>query len=131
MVSPTIKDHWGIPVCMFSGQRHPEDRKGCEFLSEKAEMLLKEAGAVHTWQTVGGGGQGGGQHQAGTARMGNDPQTSVTNKYGQVHEIDNLFIADGSLVPTNAGFNPALTFMALGFWVGEYIGENFKHVISG
>lgn len=129
-VSPTVKDHWGIPVVQFSGERHALDHEHCKFLSEKAEILLKEAGAVETWQRVGGKGQGGGQHQAGTARMGNDKQTSVTNKYGQVHDIDNLFIADGSLIPNNAGFNPSLTIMALGFWVGEYIGSNFKHVIK-
>jgi len=130
MVSPTIKDHWGVPVSMFSGARHPIDHEHCKFLSEKAEILLKEAGAVETWQTVGGKGQGGGHHQSGTARMGKDKQTSVVNRYGQVHDIDNLFVADGSQVPNNAGLNPALTYMALGYWVGEYIGENFKHVAN-
>jgi choline dehydrogenase-like flavoprotein len=53
--------------------------------------------------------------------MGNDPATSVTNRYGQVHEIDNLFIADGSLHVNNGGFNPALTIMALAFWVSDHI----------
>lgn len=130
MVSPTVKDHWGIPVAQFSGVRHPLDHEHCKFLSEKAEILLKEAGAIQTWQQIGGKGQSGGHHQAGTARMGNDKQTSVTNKFGQIHDIDNLFVADGSLIPNNAGFNPSLTIMALGFWVGEYIGENFKHVIG-
>lgn len=130
MVSSTVKDHWGIPVVQFSGARHPLDHEHCKFLSSKAEILLQEAGAVETWQSVGGRGQSGGHHQAGTARMGNDKQTSVTNKYGQVHDIDNLFIADGSLIPNNAGFNPSLTIMALGYWVGEYIGENFKHITS-
>tara|TARA_B100000809_G_C15138184_1_gene531625 strand:- start:4898 stop:6553 length:1656 start_codon:yes stop_codon:yes gene_type:complete len=129
-VSPNVKDHWGIPVVQFSGGRHPLDREHCKFLSEKAEMLLKEAGAIKTWQHLGGKGQGGGHHQAGTARMGNDKKTSVTNKYGQVHDIDNLFIADGSLIPNNGGFNPSLTIMALGYWVGEHISENFKHVIK-
>jgi choline dehydrogenase-like flavoprotein len=128
-ISPTVKDHWGIPVVQFSGARHPLDHEHCKFLSEKAEILLKEAGAIETWKWVGGKGQGGGHHQAGTARMGNDKQTSVTNRYGQVHDIENLFVADGSLIPTNAGLNPALTIMALGYWVGEYIGENFRHVI--
>ena len=93
-------------------------------------MLLKEAGAVKTWKNIGGRGQGRGQHQAGTARMGNDKKTSVTNKYGQIHEIDNLFVADGSLIPNNAGFNPSLTIMALGYWVGNYIGKNFKHLLT-
>lgn len=129
-VSPTVKDHWGIPVVQFSGKRHKIDHEHCKFLSQKAEDLLLEAGAVQTWQRIGGKGSTGGHHQAGTARMGNDKQTSVTNKYGQVHDIDNLFVADGSLIPNNAGFNPSLTIMALGFWVGEYIGENFKHLVK-
>ena len=78
------------------------DHEHCKWLSSKAEVVLKEAGAAYTWQRVGGRGLSGGQHQAGTARMGNDPQTSVCNRYGQVHGIDNLFVADGSLFVTNA-----------------------------
>jgi choline dehydrogenase-like flavoprotein len=58
--------------------------------------------------------------------MGNDPKTSVTNKYGQVHDIDNLFVADGSLHVTNGGFNPVLTIMALGYWVSDYIKKEWK-----
>ena len=53
--------------------------------------------------------------------MGHDPQSSVTNRYGQVHGIDNLYIADGSLHVTNGAFNPVLTIMALGYWVAEHI----------
>lgn len=58
--------------------------------------------------------------------MGADPRTSVTNKAGQVHDIDNLFISDGSLHVTNGGFNPALTITALGFWVGSRITEGWR-----
>ena len=129
-VSEKYKDFWGIPIIQFSGKRHFLDHEHCKFLSSKAELLLKEAGAIQTWQKIGGKGQGRGQHQAGTARMGNDKQTSVTNKYGQIHDVDNLFVADGSLIPNNAGFNPSLTIMALGFWVGSYIGNNFKHLLK-
>lgn len=82
---------------------------------------MQKCGAFQTWQTLPGLGVSGGQHQAGTCRMGNDPQTSVTNAYGRVHDIENLFIADGSLHVTNGGFNPALTIMALAFRVGEHI----------
>jgi choline dehydrogenase-like flavoprotein len=53
-VDPSIKDFWGIPVVRLSGHRHPKDVEGCEFLSGKAEMILKEAGASTTWQSVGG-----------------------------------------------------------------------------
>lgn len=125
-IDPEIKDDWGIPTVRLTGSRHEYDRTGCQFMSDKAEEILKEAGAYFTWQSVGGGGLSGGQHQAGTARMGNDPKTSVTNKFGQVHEIDNLFIADGSLNVTNGGFNPALTIMALGYWVGDHIVKNWN-----
>jgi choline dehydrogenase-like flavoprotein len=58
--------------------------------------------------------------------MGNDPATSVTNRFGQTHEIDNLFVADGSLHVTNSGFNPVLTIMALGYWVGDAIVRGWR-----
>ncbi len=132
-VDPVVKDFWGIPVVRLSGARHHKDIDGGRFLAEKAENWLKEAGAIQTWQSVGGGGGlSGGQHQAGTCRMGNDPKTSVTDKYGRVHDVPNLFVADGSLHVNNGGFNPALTIMALGFRVGGYIagewskGNRFK-----
>jgi choline dehydrogenase-like flavoprotein len=121
-VDPVVKDFWGIPVVRLSGSRHKKDVEGCRLMSEKAELWLKEAGAVFTWQNVGGGkGLSGGQHQAGTCRMGNDPKTSVTDKYGRIHAVPNLFVADGSLNVSNGGFNPALTIMALGYRVGGYI----------
>ena len=87
---------------------------------------MKEAGAVRTWTSVPGLGLSGGQHQAGTCRMGNDSKTSVTNRYGQVHDVDNLFVADASLHVTNGGFNPVLTIMALGYWVSSYIKREWK-----
>jgi choline dehydrogenase-like flavoprotein len=125
-IDPNVKDHWGIPVARLSGHRHKSDVETGKFLASKAEMVLKEAGATDIWTSTPGMGVSGGQHQAGTCRMGNDPKTSVTNKFGQVHDIDNLFVADGSLNVTNGGFNPALTIMALGYWVGGHIVERFK-----
>lgn len=125
-VDPVVKDHWGIPVARISGRRHPHDFEIGRFIATRAELWLKEAGAIQTWMNMPGSNISGGQHQAGTCRMGHDPKTSVTNKYGQVHDIDNLFIADGSLHVTNGGFNPVLTIMALGYWVGDYIKRNWK-----
>lgn len=126
-VDPTVKDFWGIPVVRMSGSADERDIQGCKLMSEKAELWLKEAGAVHTWQSVGGGrGLSGGQHQAGTCRMGNDPKTSVTDKYGRVHAVPNLFVADASLHVNNGGFNPALTIMALAYRIGGFIASEWS-----
>jgi len=125
-VDPGVRDHWGIPVARLSGGRHPSDLETGRFLASKAEQWLREAGAVSVWHNLPGRGLSGGQHQAGTCRMGNDPKTSVTNRLGQLHDVDNLFVADAGLHVTNGGFNPALTIMALGFWVGHHIAEAWK-----
>ncbi len=130
-LDPKRKDYWGIPLLQSSGLLHPHDAEIGQFLAEKSERVLREIGIEEVYRTapaVGSkrGAYGGGQHQAGTCRMGNDPKTSVTNRYGQVHDIDNLFVADGSLHVTNGGFNPVLTIMALGYWVGDYIVREWK-----
>jgi len=125
-VDPAVKDAWGIQVCRLSGSRHPYDLQGGDFLSKKAEVIIKAMGATRVWRNGPSLGLSGGQHQAGTCRMGNDPKTSVTNRYGQVHQIDNLFIADASLHVNNGGFNPALTIMALAYWVSNHIKIGWK-----
>lgn len=53
--------------------------------------------------------------------MGDDPASSVTDRFGRVHGHKNLYIADGSLHVTNGGFNPSLTILALAFRVAETI----------
>jgi len=127
MVDPTVKDFWGVPVVRLSGTSHVKDKEGCMLMSEKAELWLKEAGAIQTWQSVGGEKElSGGQHQAGTCRMGNDTKTSVVDKYGRVHSTTNLFVADASLHVNNGGFNPVLTIMALGYRVGGYIASEWS-----
>jgi choline dehydrogenase-like flavoprotein len=126
-VSRDVKDYWGIPVARISGFKLDEDIRTARFIAEKAEQWLRTAGAKEIWQSIPGTGVSGSQHQAGTCRMGDDQQTSVTNKYGQVHDVDNLFVADGSLHVTNGAFNPVLTIMALGYWVGDYIVKEWNH----
>jgi choline dehydrogenase-like flavoprotein len=126
-VDPEVKDHWGIPVPAMSGGRHPYDTEYGEFLATRAEEILLEAGALTTnkWWAGPSSQPSGGQHQAGTCRMGNDPRSSVVDRFCRIHDVDNVFIADGSVLPTNGGFNPVLTIMATAFRTGEYIARNF------
>ena len=130
-VDPRVKDFWGIPVVRLSGSNHPHTVEVGKMLSVKADAWLKEAGAVSTWPRPPRVGLSGGQHQAGTCRMGNDPKTSVVNRYCQVHDVDNLFVVDGSVHVNNGGFNPVLTIMAIAYYasahiVGEWKGTRFR-----
>ena len=62
-------------------------------------------------------------HQCGTARMGNDPATSVVDAYGRSHDHPNLFITDAATLPTSAAVNPALTIAALSLRSAQHIAE--------
>ncbi|MCC6861839.1 MAG: GMC family oxidoreductase [Bryobacterales bacterium] len=125
-VDPVVKDHWGIPVARLSGGKHPHTLEVARYMAGKAEAWLKEAGAIHTWTVVPGPGLSGGQHQAGTCRMGGDPRTSVVNRYCQVHDVDNVFVIDGSVHVTNGGFNPVLTIMALAYYASAHLVKTWK-----
>jgi choline dehydrogenase-like flavoprotein len=125
-VDPKVRDYWGIPVARLSGTRHPHTLEIGRAMAEKAETWLKEAGAAYTWKTLAGPGLSGGQHQAGTCRMGNDPKTSVVDRYCRVHDVPNLFVVDASVHVTNGGFNPVLTIFALGYWAGSHIVKSWK-----
>jgi choline dehydrogenase-like flavoprotein len=118
-VDPKVKDHWGIPVARLSGKKHPHTLEIARFMAEKAEAWLKEAGAVQTWRRLPGPGLSGGQHQAGTCRMGNDPKTSVVDRNCRVHDTDNVYVIDASVHVTNGGFNPALTILANAYRASE------------
>ncbi len=119
-VSPKIRDAWGIPVARVTHGFHAKDIGLFNFLTGKMEQILREAGsrAVYSKGPVKGGLT---VHQNGTCRMGNDPKTSVVNRHGQSHDLDNLFVVDGSLFVTSGGRNPALTIQALAYWCGDYI----------
>jgi choline dehydrogenase-like flavoprotein len=125
-VDPRVVDDWGIPVARLSGARHSADLEVANYISGKAAALLKEAGATVTFPKLPGKGLSGGQHQAGTCRMGNDPKTSVVDRYCRVHDVPNLFVVDGSVHVTNGGFNPALTIMAIAYMASEQMVKNWK-----
>ncbi|MCU0229603.1 MAG: GMC family oxidoreductase [Bryobacterales bacterium] len=125
-VDSSVKDHWGIPVARLSGGKHPHTLEIAAAMASKAEAVLKEAGATQTWLNKAGPGLSGGQHQAGTCRMGDDPQTSAVNRYCQVHGAENVFVVDGSVHVTNGGFNPVLTIMAIAYWASDFVKREWK-----
>lgn len=120
-IDRTVLDRSGIPVARLSGTTHPETVKVAQFMQRRGEEWLRASGCEKVWSYSPGLVLSGGQHQAGTCRMGDDPKVSVTDRWGRVHNHDNLFVVDGSLHVTNGGFNPVLTIMALAFRSADYI----------
>ena len=70
-------------------------------------------------------------HLVGGARMGKDPRTSVTDSFGRTHDIPNLFICDGSLLPTQGSANPGLTIQALAARTADYLISEGDNVLGG
>src|SRR5579883_418069 len=125
-IAPDVRDRYGVPVARLSGKAHPETAKTVAFMREKAAEWLRASGATKIWTRPEDPVPlvlSGGQHQAGTCRMGADPKSSVTDPWGRVHGQDNVFVVDGGLHVTNGGFNPVLTIMALAFRSAEYIAK--------
>ena len=125
-VDPKVKDRWGIPVARLSGGRHPHTIEIGRYIAGKAEAWLKEAGAVQTWKRVPGRSLSGGQHQAGTCRMGTDPKSSVVNANCQLHDVDNVYVIDAGVHVTNGGFNPVLTILANAYRASEQLLKAWK-----
>jgi choline dehydrogenase-like flavoprotein len=120
-VDPNVRDRWGIPVARLSGTTHPETLRTAAFMYERARDWLRAAGATRLWGKQPRLQLSAGQHQAGTCRMGDDPRTSVVDRWCRVHGHDNLYVVDGSVHVTNGGFNPVLTILALAFRAAEQI----------
>ena len=67
-------------------------------------------------------------HAYGGTRMGDDPATSVVNKYSISHEAKNLFVLGGSTFPTTSGYNPTQTTQALAWYAMEHLAQNFNDI---
>ncbi|MDQ0194184.1 GMC oxidoreductase [Paenibacillus wynnii] len=65
-------------------------------------------------------------HEMGTCRMGEDPLTSATNRFGQIHGVNGLYVADNSVIPTSGTANPTLTTVALAFRTADEIARHLK-----
>ena len=119
-LDPTLKDVWGVPAIRMTYQDHPNDMKLYQYFADRGEELLKAAGAKQTWKAKPES-QEFSVHLLGTCRMGNDPKTSVVDKYNRAHDVKNLFIVDGSSLVTSGRGQPTMTIQALAFRAGENI----------
>jgi choline dehydrogenase-like flavoprotein len=82
------------------------------------------AGATKAWITSRSFSSG---HNLGTAKMGDDRETSVVDRYGRAHDVDNLYVVDGSVFPTATATNPTATICALAKRTVTHIAQNARH----
>ncbi|HEY6330279.1 MAG TPA: GMC family oxidoreductase [Blastocatellia bacterium] len=119
-LDPTVKDAWGLPAVRVTYRDHPDDMKLRNFFLARCKELLEAAGATKVW-TYPVKEQEHAVHLLGTCRMGNDPKTSVINKDHRTHDVENLFIADGSSFVTSGRGQPTCTIQALAFRAADQI----------
>jgi len=125
-LDPNVRDQWGLPAPRLTYDwRRPNELARVEFMMQKMEELGRTMGAAHVWRSPLGPGAPGAHHEGGT-RMGNDPKTSVVNRYGQSWDIPNLFIIGSSTFPSMSGFNPTLTIQALAYMSADAIVNRYR-----
>lgn len=114
-------DSTGLPIPKINYKLSKNTKEILKFALAKGRELFKE---LDVKETIGFAPVSfAGWHLMGTARMGDDPEGSITNKFGQVHEVENLYIADSSLFVTSGAANPASTIQALALLIADQIAK--------
>lgn len=124
-LDPTYKDPYGSPLLRMTFDWHENELKMSAYVTEKLAGIGKAMGAervaafprkapysVVPYQST---------HNTGGAVMGDDPSTSVVNRYLQSWDVPNVFVFGASVFPQNAGYNPTGTVGALTYWAAEAI----------
>ncbi|MEE2777160.1 MAG: GMC family oxidoreductase [Acidobacteriota bacterium] len=112
-LDPDKKDQWGIPALRFEVEHGDNERALVTDLVEQAAGMLEAAGVEEIRRREEPQVPGFAIHEVGTARMGDDPETSVVNPFNQTHDVKNLYVMDGSSYVSIGCVNPTLTMMAL------------------
>jgi len=122
------KDSYGMPGVKIYYSLGKNTEKILEHGINTSKKLFKKANAeiVSSFYPI----KNTGWHTMGTARMGKNPKTSVVNKYGQSHDVKNLFIVDSSVFVTAGAVNPVATAQAITLFCCDYIKNNYKTIVS-
>jgi choline dehydrogenase-like flavoprotein len=118
-IDNTLKDDFGIPAPRVIYKLSSNSKKIASFNADRAEESFLASGAKSVTKDILLPYSG--WHLMGTARMGDDPSSSVVDKYSRSHDVPNLFIVDGSQFVTSSGVNPTSTISALALRAAENI----------
>jgi choline dehydrogenase-like flavoprotein len=117
-----VKDKWGDPVAKIRIGYLDYDLKVGRYLAKKAEKVLEQMGAKNINTGISGAPPP--NLQAGGCRFGNDPETSVLDKNCKAHEVENLYITDGSFMPTGGSVTYTWTIYDYAFRIADKIKDH-------
>ena len=120
---PTEKDENGLPVPVIDYTMHPSSLLMQRHANRTSTEIFESLGGEVVSKIEG---IGYGCHNMGVARMSLNPDDGVTNRWGQTHDIDNLFVSDGSVFSSSAAGNPTLTIVALAIRQADHIAERMQ-----
>jgi choline dehydrogenase-like flavoprotein len=132
-IDPNMVDKYGIPVLKFDVKWTEHEIKQAKHMKETFKEIMHQMGAIITWGDKDGPENKWGLskpgeiiHEAGTARMGDNPKTSALNKWNQAHDCKNLFVMDGAAFTSQADKNITWTILSLAMRSSEYIIDEMK-----
>lgn len=121
-LNPNVKDQYGMPVANVHFDDHPNDIAMRNHAYQQGSAVYDSVGALKTYHTP----PYPSTHNLGTNRMSANAKDGVVNKWGQAHDIKNLFVSDGSQFTTGAAENPTLTIVALALRQADYIAKEMS-----
>ena len=120
------KDKWGIPQLNIDVDYDDNDERMIQDFFEQFSEMYTKAGFKNIRINDNKRRPGNDIHEMGGVRMGNDTQTSLLNKWNQLHECKNVFVTDGACMTSTSTQNPSLTFMAISARAANYAIEQMK-----
>jgi choline dehydrogenase-like flavoprotein len=126
-IDRTVKDAWGIPAARIECVHSDNEREMAKDQLETMKEMALAAGWEIEYENSELAPPGLCIHEVGTARMGDDPKTSVLNKFNQSWDVKNLFVTDGACFVSQGCQNPTLTMMAITVRACDYIHDAFKN----
>ena len=121
-LNTSIKDKYGNPVPNVHFDDHSNDIAMRNHAFAQGEKIYQATGAVKTFRTP----PYPSTHNLGTNRMSEKAKNGVVNKWGQTHDIPNLFVSDGSQFTTGGAENPTLTIVTLAIRQADYIAKQMS-----
>ncbi|RYC33520.1 GMC family oxidoreductase [Lichenibacterium minor] len=121
-LDPVAKDKHGMPVASVHYDDHPNDVAMRDHAYRQGAAIYQAVGATVTLPTT----PYPSTHNMGTNRMSEKPRDGVLNKFGQTHDIKNLFVSDGSQFTSGAACNPTLTIVSLAIRQADHIATRMQ-----